>query len=345
MLNELKTLCTLPGPSGWEDAVRDYIATQAAPHAHSMRVDAMGNLIVEKKGTLSAPGKLMLCAHVDEVGLIIRSITEDGYLKFAFLGGVDRRVVIGKRVLVGEKAIPGVIGIKAYHLVSREEETSVPKAESLYIDIGAKDKESAEKLVDLGDYAVFDSDCIEFGDGMFKGRAIDDRLGCAVMLALLRQELPMDVTFAFTVQEEIGTRGAFGAAFSVTPEIALVLETTTAADLPSSAEHQRVCIPGDGPVISYMDGGTIYDRGLFELLRDTAERNEIPWQMKHYIAGGTDARAVQRTKTGVRVAGLAAAVRYLHAPAGVGSIRDFDHILRLSRLFIDAIAQSVKEGK
>ena len=148
----------------------------------------------------------------------------------------------------------------------------------------------------------------------------------------------MDVTFAFTVQEEVGTRGAFGATFRVTPQVALVLETTTAADIPSSAEHQQVCSPGKGPVVPFMDGGTIYDRELFQPLRQLAEENHIPWQTKHYVAGGTDARAVQRTKDGVRVAGMAAAVRYLHAPSSVGCIRDFEDMLRLTRLFVAQLA-------
>lgn len=339
MLNEIKTLCALPGVSGFEDGVRDYILQQAKSYADQVTVDAMGNLILFKKGAKSTGNKLMLCAHMDEVGLMVTSITDEGYLKFDFVGGVDRRVAIGKRVLVGEKGIPGVIGIKAYHLVSREEEKSVPKTESLYIDIGAKDKETAQEQVSLGDYAMFESDWVAFGDGLVKAKALDDRVGCAVMLALLKEELPMDVTFAFTVQEEVGTRGAFGAAFRVTPEIALVLETTTAADIPSSAEHQQVCAPGKGPVVPFMDGGTIYDRGLFEQLRKLAQDNGIPWQTKHYVAGGTDARAVQRTKAGVRVAGMAAAVRYLHAPSSVGCIRDFEDMLRLTRLFVAQLAR------
>ena len=150
----------------------------------------------------------------------------------------------------------------------------------------------------------------------------------------------MDCTFVFAVQEEVGHRGAFGAAFAVKPEIALVLETTTAADLPGVEDHRKVCAPGKGPVISYMDGGTIYDRGLFEALRDLAEDNGIPWQTKEYIAGGNDARTIQRTKTGVRVAAMSAAVRYLHAPASVGSTADFADMLRLTRLFLDRMAES-----
>lgn len=145
-----------------------------------------------------------------------------------------------------------------------------------------------------------------------------------MLLKLLEEDLPMDVVFVFTAQEEVGTRGAFGAAFSVAPETALVLETTTAADLPGVEGHRRVCAPGRGPVISYMDGGTIYDRGLFEDLRRLAEDNGIPWQTKEYIAGGNDARTIQRSRgRGWRVAALSAAVRYLHAPAQRGQLGGF----------------------
>ena len=341
MLEILKELCALNGVSGEEDAVRDYIHAKAAPFADSIRTDALGNLIVFKKGKKATGNKVMLAAHMDEVGIIVTKITEDGFLKFDFVGGVDRRVAIGKPVVLGRDHIPGVIGLKAIHLVSKEEVKKVPKTDALYIDIGAKDKESAEALVEPGTYGAVVCQPEEFGTGMLKAKAIDDRIGCAILLELLREELPLDVTFAFTAQEEVGTRGAFGAAFSVTPEIALVLETTTAADLPDVEAHRRVCAPGKGPVISYMDGATIYDRELFETLRSLAQTNHIPWQTKEYIAGGNDARTIQRTKSGVRVAAMSAAVRYLHAPASVASIADFEAMLTLSKLFLDRMAETL----
>ena len=180
---------------------------------------------------------------------------------------------------------------------------------------------------------------LTFGNGFLKAKAIDDRIGCAVMVELMKRELPMDCTFVFTVQEEVGTRGAFGAAFSVKPDIALVLEGTTAADLPFMPAHQRVCGPGKGPVVPYMDGGTVYDRGLFQLLRELAVKHNIPWQTKEYVSGGTDAGAIQRSREGVRVAAISAAVRYLHTPSSVASLADFDNILRLAELFIAAVAE------
>ena len=339
MIETLKTLCSLPGVSSWEDQVRDYIRKRVEPHADSVRVDALGNLIVFKRGAKPTGNKLMLCAHMDEVGLMVKSVTDEGYLKFGCVGGIDRRILLGKRVSVGEKGIPGVIGLKAIHLTTAEERKKVPKLTDLYIDIGAKDKAEALAQVELGDVCTFVSDAVEFGDGMLKAKAIDDRVGCAVMVKLLEEELPMDCTFVFTAMEEVGTRGAFGAAFSVTPEIALVLEGTTAADIPALEPERQVCWPGTGPVLSWMDGGTIYDRELFELLRSLAEENGLPWQMKHYLAGGTDGKAIQRTKAGVRMAGISAAVRYLHAPSSVCSLNDGSQMLALARLFIRAMAE------
>lgn len=340
MLNLLKELCALPGVSSFEDQVRDYIRAQAAPYADSIRVDPMGNLIVFKRGAKATGSKLLLAAHMDEVGLIVTEITEEGFLKFRPVGGIDRRVLFGKRVFVGEKRIPGVIGNKAIHLVKQKERGTIPGVDELYLDIGAVSREEAAELVSRGDYAVFEGESVLLGDDFLKAKAIDDRVGCAVLLSLLQEQLPLDCTFAFTVQEEVGTRGAFGAAFSVMPEIALVLEGTTAADSPASPEHKRVCAPGKGPVIPFMDGGTIYDPGLYQMLTRLCEEHHIPWQTKEYISGGTDARTIQRTGKGARVAAVSAAVRYLHSPASVGSIRDFEDMLRLSRLFLAAVAEN-----
>lgn len=339
LIDTIKELCALSGVSGCENEVRAYLKGKAAPYATEMRVDALGNLIVFKKGKKSTGSALLLAAHMDEVGLMVKSITEEGYLKFACVGGIDRRVLLSKPVAVGKDKIPGVIGMKPIHLTTAEERKSIPKVKELYIDIGAKDKEEAEKRVSPGDYVTFSSDIVEFGEGFIKAKALDDRAGCAIMLELLKEELPMDCTFAFTVQEEIGCKGAMGAAFSVKPGIALILETTTAADLAGVKDGKKVCCLGEGPVVPFMDGGSIADRGLYELTRTLAKENNIPWQTKHMIAGGNDARAIQRSREGVRTVVMSAAVRYLHAPSTVACTRDFDHIYKLAKLFIGAVAQ------
>ena len=194
MIETLKTLCGLSGVSSWEDPVRDYIRQRVEPHADRVEVDALGNLIVFKRGAKAAGNKLMLCAHMDEVGLMVKSVTEEGYLKFGCVGGIDRRILLGKQVEVGERKIPGIIGLKAIHLTTAEERKKVPKLTDLYIDIGAKDKEEALAQVEPGDVCTFVSDAVEFGEGLLKAKAIDDRVGCAVMVKLLEEDLPMDCT-------------------------------------------------------------------------------------------------------------------------------------------------------
>ena len=201
LMDTIKELCVLNGAPGDEDEVRSYIKEKVAPYATEIRVDALGNLIVFKKGKKSTGSTLLLAAHMDEVGLIIRSITEEGYLKFSCVGGIDRRVLLSKAVVIGKNQVPGIIGMKPIHLTTSEERKSIPKGKDLTIDIGAQSREEAEKLVSVGDYAVFTSDIVEFGNGFIKAKAIDDRAGCAVMMELLKEELPMDCTIAFTVQE------------------------------------------------------------------------------------------------------------------------------------------------
>ena len=335
----LKRLCSLPGVASWEDRVRDCVMEVAGQYATELRVDAMGNVIAFKEGAKATGSKLLLTAHMDEVGLMVRSITDEGYLKFDTVGHIDRRVLLGKRVLVGPRLLPAVVGLKAYHLVSRDEEKNVPKLDEYYLDIGARSKEEAQKLVRLGDVAAFDSDPEVFGGGLLKGRALDSRIGCAVLLWLMREQLPMDCTFVFTAQQEVGARGAFGAAFSVKPEIALVLEGAPAADLAGVPAHKKACALGKGAVLPFMDKGVIVDRGLFEALRDLAEQGNIPWQLREDTTGSGDAMAVQRAASGVRTAVIAAPVRYPHTPATLASADDIEAVLQLTRAFINHLSK------
>lgn len=334
MLETLKKLCSLPGISGFEDAVRSYIISRASEMADEIKTDIMGNVMVFKKGARRPEKRVMLCAHMDEVGMIVTDIDEKGYLRFDCVGGIDRRVLIGKKVSVGQNAVPGVTGIKPIHMVSKDEEKQVPKVESMYIDIGAQDREQAEKLVSRGDPVSFSPESFEFGDGFLVSKAIDDRVGCAAMLKLLERELPCDTWFVFTVQEELGTRGANIAAFTIAPEITLVLEGTTAADLPEIDEGRRICSIGNGVVIPFMDKGTIYDRKLVSMLTQLADENNIPWQTKSVIAGGTDASAVQRSRSGAAVAAVSCAVRNIHSPACVAKICDIENMPELAELFL-----------
>ena len=236
----LEKLCQLSGVSGNEKEVREFICNEIDGSCE-YQIDPLGNIIAFKKGKKVPDKKLMIAAHMDEVGLIVTSIKADGTLKISPVGGVDAGVVIGRQVLVGDEKLVGVIGAKAVHNLSAEEKKTASKFSKLYVDIGASNKEEAEKHVSMGDIITFKSEFIEFGNDKIKGKAIDDRAGCAIMIELIKGELEYDTTFVFTVQEEIGTRGAKVATYTVKPDFAIVLETTTAADIPVASEEKRVC--------------------------------------------------------------------------------------------------------
>lgn len=335
MIELMKELCALPGPSGCEDEVRAFVLKRVKPFADEIRTDAIGNVMVFRKGAKALDRPVALCAHMDEVGVIIKKITEDGMLKFGFVGGVDPRVVIGRPVRFGD--VPGVIGIKAVHLTTAAERRTMPKTKNLYIDIGATSRAAAEKLVSLGDYGVFDSAVVEFGDGLIKAKAIDDRVGCAALLRLLEDEPPVDTWFCFTVQEETGLRGAASMAFALDPGFAMVLEGTTAADLAEIKGADAVCRVRGGVVLPFMDGATIYDAALFELLRDACIKRGIPWQTKTRVAGGTDAGRIHKSRAGVRVCAAAAPVRYIHSPSSVAAKADCEAVLAAARAFLEEL--------
>lgn len=316
MLKDLEQLCCLNGVSGREEEVRTYILSQIQDVAQ-YRIDALGNLIVFKKGAQTPKNKVMLAAHMDEVGLIVTYITDDGYLKFTSVGGIDTRVMLGRCVTVGDEKIPGAIGIVPVHMVKEEEKANIPAADSLYIDIGATNREEAEKHVKPGDRAQFNSDFIPFGKGFIKARALDDRAGCAILIDMVKSDLPYDMHFAFTVQEEVGLRGAKTATFSVEPDYAIVVETTTAADIAGVAKEKQVCKLGDGAVLSFMDRSTLYPRELYDLAFELAEKHGIKVQAKTIVAGGNDAGVIHTSRTGVRTLTVSLPCRYLHSPSCV----------------------------
>ena len=313
----IEQLCALSGTSGDESRVADFIEAQVKDYADKIWRDKLGNLLVFKKGKNSTKNKVMLAAHMDEVGFIITNITDEGLLRFAAVGGIDRRVVLGRQVFVGDNGIAGVIGTKAVHQQKPEEKGNAPEIDSLYIDIGASSKEQAQGIVQLGDRAVFASDYISFGDGLIKAKALDDRAGCAILIEILRKELKYDAYFAFTVQEEIGTRGAKVATFDIKPDFAIVVETTTAADIADVTADKQVCKLGCGPVISFMDRSTVYDRELYRLAFEVASENALQCQTKTAIAGGNDSGAIHTSIGGVRTLAISMPCRYLHSACSV----------------------------
>ena len=338
MLEILRDLCNLPGISGREDKVRDYIISKIDGYCE-YETDPLGNLIAFKKGAKTPKNKIMLDAHTDEVGMIVTGIDSDGFIKFTNVGGVESAVIIGRNVRIGEKNIPGVLGIKPIHLIEKDEEQTLPKKDDLYIDIGAKSKEEALSLVSLGEEIHFESEFIEFGDGFIKSKAIDDRAGCAVMIDLIRSELEYDCWFSFSVQEEIGTRGAAVSAFTVNPDYAIVLETTTAADISGVKGEERVCVCGNGGAISFMDRATVYDIDLYRKALDVARNNNIKAQTKTRVAGGNDAGSIHKSRGGIKVLTISVPTRYLHSPCCVCKYEDIESVRDLAKAMITELAQ------
>ncbi len=333
----LKTLCELDGVSGREEAVRRYILDTLSTFKTPMQVsvDPLGNVICRLIGEKRPNKRIMLCAHMDEVGLIITSVTNDGFLRFETVGGISDAALYGKRVRIG--GIVGVIGCKAVHLCSKEEKEKIPQKHELVIDIGVS-AEIAKTLVKPGDVAVFDAPVTQL-QSLVMGKAIDDRIGCALLLQLAEKQPLYDITLAFTVQEEVGTRGAGPAAFTVAPDMALVIETTTAADVAGITEGNHVCKVGNGPVISFMDRHTLYDADLYTEIRNLADANNIPNQTKTLVAGGNDAGAIQRTAAGIRVAAISVPCRYLHSSACVCSLTDAENLQRLLHILVEVLPQ------
>lgn len=328
MKDMLKELCLINGVSGDESAVREYIIGKVKDLCE-YRVDNLGNLICFKKGKKAPAKKLMIAAHMDEVGFIVTSVRSDGTLSFGTVGGVDASVVIGRQVRVGKKLLCGVVGSAAVHNLSKEQREKAPKTEDLYIDIGAADRADAEKYVSPGDCVYFDSEYVELGDGHIKSKAIDDRAGCAMMIRLMQQELEYDTYFVFNVQEEIGLRGSTVSAFSVQPDIAVVLEATTAADIDGVSGAKKVCSLGGGPAVSFMDRSTVYDKELYRLAFDIASEENIPCQTKTMIAGGNDSGAIHISGRGVRTLAVSVPCRYLHSPSCVICFKDLEESYRL----------------
>ena len=330
----LKRLCLINGTSGDEDKVREFIISEIKDHCE-YSVDPLGNIIARKKGRASAKNKVMVSAHMDEVGLIVTSVKSDGTLTLSAVGGIDPRVVVGRQIRVGNSGICGVIGSKAVHNLSDEEKKTAPKFSSIYADIGAKDREEAEKYVLPGDRVYFQSEFSVSEDGFIQGKAIDDRFGCAVMIEMIKSELPYDCVFTFVVQEEVGLRGSRTAAYTVDPDFAIVLEATTAADIPLASGEKRCCELGKGAVVSYMDRSTIYDKELYRLSRETASQIGAGWQTKTMVAGGNDSGAIHISNGGVRTIAISAPCRYLHSPVCAVRLSDLEDCQKLASAMLE----------
>ncbi len=321
----LKNLTELCGVSGNEDEVREFIINEIINDADSVKMDTMGNLIAFKKGK-SSNFKVMLSAHMDEVGFMVTGYTENGSLKFSTVGGIDERILPGKRVLVGDKKLPGVIGCKPIHMQDKEERGKNIKIKNMYIDIGANNKEQAEKNAPLGEYIAFYSEYVEFGSDCIKAKALDDRVGCVALIESLKENHEFDLYCCFTVQEEVGLRGSAVAANIVKPDLAFVIEGTTCSDVAGIKEYDYSTELGKGAALTIMDRTSYADKDLVSFIYNAAIKNNINVQFKKTTSGGNDAGKIQQSNSGVKVASISVPCRYIHSPVSVMSKKDFESV-------------------
>lgn len=331
----LKELAELSGVSGNEYEVRNYIKNKLEEIGCNYNIDRLGNIIVHNVGR-KGNKTIMLTAHMDEVGFIVTAIDNDGFLKFKKVGDIDNRILIAKAVEVGENKINGVIGSKAIHLKKREERGMAVESEELYIDIGSVSKSDTEKVVNIGDYISFKSDYVEFGESMIKAKAIEGRIGCSLLLSLLKEKLDIDFYIAFTVMEKLGPNldeicslGAKVASYNVSPDISIVVGGTISADMPKVKEHEKVTTLGCGPVISIMDEKTIYDLELIEHIKEIAETNSIPFQLRKGTSGSNAAGVIHTRRSGSKVAAISVPCRYTNSPVSVANKTDYENAYKL----------------
>jgi endoglucanase len=345
----LKELSEAVGVSGNEDAVRGVVLRAIDGHAEQIRIDPMGSITALQRGTGETGLRVMVAAHMDEVGFIVTGHDSDGLIRFASVGGVDDRIMPGLRVKVGDGLLPGVILWTPIH---QNNEQNVVKIKNLRIDIGAGSKDEAAGKVKKGERIAYDSRYMEVGDGrLLRGKSFDDRAGCALLIDLLRAgPYPVDVLAAFTVQEEIGLRGAQVAAQTLKPDVAFVLEGTTAQDLPDAArrpDDSRDLNPtsrmGDGPVLTIMDGGLIVPPHLLAFMRATAEAEGIPYQLKSRGSGGTDGGQIHLAGAGAQTAVISLPCRYIHSPSAYLLREDYDNALRLIQAALRGVTRETLE--
>lgn len=323
------------GPSGYEGEVRDIIKNEIKDYVDEIKVDKMGNIIAHKKG--NGP-KVMVAAHMDEVGFIITGYNSDGTLKFRGLGGVNQISMPSKLVFIGKDKLRGIIGAKAIHLQSRDERKKPFSYSNCCIDIGAKNKDEAMEKVELGEYVVFDTDYDSFGERLIKGKAFDDRIGCLVLIQLLKQNYNCDLYAVFNVQEEVGDRGAYISSFNVQPDLAIVLEGTICADMPNIDLNKRATEIGKGPAISIMDRTSMFNEDMARDIIKISEQNNIPYQRRCAIAGGNDAGAIHTVGNGTsKIATISIPCRYIHSAVSVASQDDYINTLKLVTCYLKHI--------
>jgi putative aminopeptidase FrvX len=339
-LEKLSDAC---GVTGREDQVRNLMVQLMTPLADEIQVDRLENIIAIKKGKPGSP-KIMLAAHMDEVGLMVKTITKDGFLKFTKMGGIDDRILPAQRVMVHTKkgAFSGIIGSKPPHIQKEEERKKIISYDELFVDIGVESKEGAAKLgVSIGDSIAFDVKYSQLSEEAVIGKAFDNRAGCITMVETLKLLSQTDCTVCAvgTVQEEVGLRGATTAAFGIDPDLALALDVTIAGDVPGVREFDTTVKMGKGPALTISDSGLITHPKILRWLIDTAEEEKIPFQLESGLLGSTDAARISITRQGIPCGTVSIPTRYIHSPVGMLSLKDIENSAKLTAAAIRTIVK------
>ena len=339
-LEKLSNAC---GITGREEQVRNLMVQLMTPYADEIQVDKMENVIAIKKGKSKAP-KIMLAAHMDEVGLMVKTITKDGFLQFSKVGGIDDRILPAQKVTVFTKKgqFPGIIGSKPPHIQKEEERKKIITYDDLFIDVGAENKEDATNLgFAIGDPIAFDVKYVKLGNDAAMGKAFDNRAGCITLVETLKllEQTDCTVCGVGTVQEEVGLRGAATAAFGVDPDLAIVLDVTIAGDVPGVREFDTSVKMGKGPALTISDSGLITHPKVLRWLKETAEEEKIPYQIESGLLGSTDAARISITRQGIPSGNVSIATRYIHSPVGMLSLKDIENGAKLTAAAIQKATQ------
>ena len=331
VLEKLSNAC---GVAGREEEVRGLMKELLKPNVDEIKEDKLGNVIGVKKGKKDAP-TIMVAAHMDEIGLMVKNITKEGFLQFAKIGGIDDRILIAQKVLVhtDKEPITGIIGSKPPHILKEEEKKRVIEADDLFIDVGARDKQDAQKMgVRVGDAVSFDVKFTRVGKDIVVGKAFDDRVGCAALIEIMRKLSKVDCTIyaVGTIQEEVGLRGATIAAFQLYPDVGIALDVTVAGDVPGVKEVEAPAKMRAGPALTVADAGLITHPKVLRLFIDSAEENKIPYQLETGLRGTTDAAKIALTKEGVPSGVISIPTRYIHSPASLLSLKDVENAVKLA---------------
>ena len=338
----LKRTCEIAGAPGFEQPIRRLVIDEVEPLVDQLEVDNLGSIVTLKKGSRNPDGKkVMVAAHLDEIGFIVKHIDEQGFVRFHTLGGFDPKTLTAQRVIIhGKQDLVGVMGSKPIHVMTAEERKKTPETTDYFIDLGMK-VEQVKELVQVGNPITRERELIEMGDCV-NCKSIDNRVSVFILMETLRQlgEVPYDVYGVFTVQEEVGLRGANVAAHHINPDFGIGLDTTIAFDVPGAQPHERVTSLGEGAAIKVMDSSTICDYRMVEFMKQTADQNNIKWQLEVLTAGGTDTAGVQRMgKHGAIAGAISIPTRHLHQVIEMANKEDIEACIQLLKASLETIDQ------